>query len=80
MIHIELEPEIEHRLQAQADSCGVTFSDYVRELLERQAKGAAATAARDSVGDTIEHIRELRKGNKLAGLKLKNLIHEGHQY
>jgi hypothetical protein len=33
-----------------------------------------------TVAEAIESIRELRKGNSLGGLKLKDLIHEGHKY
>jgi len=33
-----------------------------------------------SVAEAVESIRELRKGNSLGDLKLKDLIHEGHKY
>jgi hypothetical protein len=33
-----------------------------------------------SVAEAVDRIRELRKGNKLSGLKIKDLIHEGHKY
>jgi hypothetical protein len=33
-----------------------------------------------SVAEAIDRIRELRKGNKLSGLKIKDLIHEGHKH
>jgi hypothetical protein len=39
-----------------------------------------AKSKQHSVGQAIDRIRELRKGNALAGLKIKNLIHEGHRY
>jgi hypothetical protein len=32
------------------------------------------------VGQAIDSIRELRKGNNLGGLRIKDLIHEGHKY
>ncbi len=37
-------------------------------------------ASRTSVAGAIESIRELRKGNQLGGLKIKELIHEGRKY
>ncbi len=80
MIQIELQPEIEGQLAAQAEACGVTFSEYLKELLIRQAERPVEGANRRSVAEAIESIRELRKGNKLGGLKIKDLIHEGHKY
>lgn len=80
MIEIELQPEIESRLAAQAEACGVTFSQYLKEVLVKQAERPAERADRRSVAQAIESIRELRKGNRLGGLKIKDLIHEGHKY
>ena len=37
-------------------------------------------ANRRSVAEAIDSIRELRKGNKLGGLKIKDLIHEVHKH
>jgi 5,10-methylenetetrahydrofolate reductase len=79
MIQIELQPEIESQLAAQAEACGVTFSEYLKELLVKQAE-RPAERVNGSVAEAIESIRELRKGNKLGGLKIKELIHEGHKY
>ena len=80
MIQIELQPEIESQLAAQAEACGVSFSEYLKELLMKQAEQPAERVNRRSVAEAIESIRELRKGNKLGGLKIKDLIHEGHKY
>ncbi len=80
MIQIELQPEIESQLAAQAEACGVTFSEYLKELLVKQAEQPAERADRRSVAEAIESIGELRKGNKLGGLKIKDLIHEGHKH
>jgi hypothetical protein len=80
MIQIELRPEIESQLAAQAEACGVTFSEYLKDLLVKQAERPAERANSRSVAEAIESIRQLRKGNKLGGLKIKDLIHEGHRY
>ena len=80
MIQIELQPEIERQLVAQAEACGVTFPEYLKELLMKQAERPAERANLRSVDEAIESIRELRKGNRLGGLKVKDLIHEGHKY
>lgn len=80
MIQIELQPEIESQLAAQAEACGVTFSEYLKDPLVKQAERPAGRANRRSVAEAIESVRELRKGNKLGCLKIKELIHEGHKY
>jgi hypothetical protein len=80
MIQIELQPEVERRLAAQADACGIAFSEYLKELLVRQAERPAERTSRRAVAEAVERIRELRKGNKLEGLKIKDMIHEGHKY
>lgn len=80
MIQIELQPEIESQLAAQAKACGVTFSEYLKELLVKQAERPAEQTNKRSIVKAIESIRELRKGNKLDGLKISDLIHEGHKY
>ena len=41
-ITLELLPEIERGLLAQAQAKGVSLADYAREVLARQAKGAGA--------------------------------------
>jgi hypothetical protein len=74
MIQIELQPEIEFQPAAQAEACGVTLSEYLKDLLVKQAERPAERANRRSVGEAIESIRELRKGNNLGGLKIKDLI------
>src|ERR1039457_579867 len=45
-----------------------------KKLLEQERTN------RSSVAQAIESIRELRKGNKLGRLKIKELIHEGQKY
>ena len=46
----------------------------------RQAQEPEAEAHRKSVGEAIDRIMELRKGNTLGGVKVKDLIHEGRKY
>ena len=36
--------------------------------------------ARKTLGEAVAHIRQSRKGVRLGGLKIKDLIHEGHKY
>lgn len=77
MIQIHLRPEIEAQLTAEAQDHGLALDRYIEKIVSRRS---VAKSKRHSVGQAIDRIRELRKGNALAGLKIKNLIHEGHKY
>ena len=67
-------------LAAQARARGVAVEAYVEEVLVRQSQEPEAEAHRKSVGEAIDRIMELRKGNTLGGVKVKDLIHEGRKY
>lgn len=82
MIEIQ-QPELEALIHERMMS-GAFRS--VEEVLIQALKSSTARApiaapvAPRTVQDAIESIRKLRKGNSLAGLNLKDLIHEGHKY
>jgi hypothetical protein len=78
MIQIQLEPEIEAQLTAEARARGLSLDRYIVEKLV--GAHTIEPSRQRSVGDAIDTIRELRKESKLGDLKIKNLIHEGHQY
>ncbi|MFZ0882167.1 MAG: hypothetical protein WAN14_02100 [Candidatus Acidiferrales bacterium] len=77
---MEVTIRIPDELAAEARARGVSVEVYVQELLARQALDANNGERLKSVRAAVERILELRKGNKLAGLQIKDLIHEGHQY
>jgi len=77
MIQLHLRPEIEAQLTAEAQDHGLTLDRYIENIVSVRS---VAKIKRHSVGQAIDRIRELRKGNALGGLKIKNLIHEGHRY
>lgn len=52
---------------------------YVEQMLAGKALEATNGSRAESIGQAIDRIRELRKGNKVAGLRLKDLIREGHK-
>jgi hypothetical protein len=66
-------------LKEKARARGVSLEVYVEEMLAQQALGAREDIGLGSVGEAVDRILELRKGNKLAGLSIKDLIHEGHR-
>jgi hypothetical protein len=78
MIQIQLEPEIEARLTAEAQARGLSLDRYIVEKLV-EARPIEPSRQR-SVGDAIDTIRELRRESKLGDLQIKDLIQEGPKY
>jgi len=72
--------KVPDKLAAEARARGVSVEVYVQEILARQALERTGEGHLQSVRAAIARIFELRKGNKLAGLRTKDLIHEGHKY
>ncbi len=77
---MEVTIKVPDKLAAEARAHGVSVEVYVREILARQALETTGEQRLQSVRKAIDRILDLRKGNKLAGLRTKDLIHEGHKY
>lgn len=77
---IEVTIKVPEQLAAEARTRGVSVEVYVQEILARQTFHTSGEERLQSVRSAIDRILELRKGNKLAGLRTKDLIHEGHHY
>jgi hypothetical protein len=55
--------------------------EVVTRALESLAeKEPPAPLRKKTVAEAVAHIRESRKGVTLGGVKIKDLIHEGHKY
>jgi Arc/MetJ-type ribon-helix-helix transcriptional regulator len=55
--------------------------EVITRALETLAEKEPPVARRSkSTAEAVAHIRESRKGIKLGGLKIKDLIHEGHKF
>jgi Arc/MetJ-type ribon-helix-helix transcriptional regulator len=55
--------------------------EVVARALEILAeKEPSAIERKKTPAEAIAHIRQSRKGVRLGGLKIKDLIHEGHKY
>lgn len=67
-------------LAAKARARGVSVEVYIEEMLAGQSSGVSDEDRLQAASAAIDRIRELRKGNTLAGLSTKDLIHEGHKY
>jgi hypothetical protein len=77
MIEIQLHPEIEAQLAAEALARGVALNHYIEKIVIGRP---VEQIRKRTVAEAIDSIRELRKGNSLSGLAIKDLIHEGHKY
>jgi hypothetical protein len=77
---MEVRIKVPDKLAAEARARGISVEVYVQEILARQTIETAGDGHLQSVRAAIDRILELRKGNKLAGLRTKDLIHEGHKY
>lgn len=78
MIQIQLQPEIEAQLAAEAQARGMALEHYIAEKLA--GSSSVRPTERRSVAEAIDRIRELRKGNRLAGLNTSDLVREGRKY
>jgi hypothetical protein len=77
MIQIQLRPEVEAQLAAEAQARGLALDHYIEMIVKARS---VEQIRQQSVAEAIDRIRELRKGNRLSGFKIKDLIHEGHKY
>jgi len=77
---MQVRVNVPDRLAAEAQARGVSLEMYIEEMLAQQIIGPEGETLHESVSEAIDRIRELRKQNRLGGLKTKDLIHEGHKY
>ncbi len=77
---MEVTIKVPEKLAAEARAQGVSVEVYVQEILARQAVNGTDEQDLASVRSAVERILELRKGNRLDGLRTKDLINEGRKY
>jgi hypothetical protein len=81
MIRLELQPEVEAQLAAEARARGLALDQYVEKIVEARTPSQLSDEAKPhSVAQAIDRILELREGTTLGGLKIKDLIEEGRRY
>jgi hypothetical protein len=80
MIRLELEPEIEAQLAAEARARGLALDQYVTNLVAAHTGQPTEHTKPHSVAQAIDRILELREGTSPGGLKIKDLIEEGRKY
>jgi hypothetical protein len=81
-MQVSLTPHGEELLQAAlARGLGRSPAEVIERALETVVEQAAPTTERKKTpAAAVAHIRESRQGVTLGGLKIKDLIHEGHKY
>jgi hypothetical protein len=77
-MHLELTPDLQAGLLAQAQESGLSLEAYVERVLrERVHETPHPALSRSQIAG--ERIRELRKGVTLGGIPIKELIEEGRE-
>ena len=80
MNEMEITIKVPDKLAAEARAHGLSVEVYVQEILAKQTREIAGEQGLESVRSAISRILELRKGNKLAGFRPQDLVHEGRKY
>jgi hypothetical protein len=80
MIQIQLQPEIEAQLAAEARERGLALDRYIETIVE--ARPSARHAGDAGRRQAVEAMMSFsgKHSATLGGLALKNMIHEGHKY
>jgi len=81
-MQVTLTPHGEELLKAQlARHTGSSPEQILERALEKLAEQAPPVTERKMTpAEAVADILELRKGVTLGGLKIQDLIHEGHKY
>jgi hypothetical protein len=75
---LDLTPELQAGLLAQAHASGLSLEAYAKRVLqERVQEAAAPPLTRSQLAG--QRIRELRKDVTLGGISIKELIEEGRE-
>ena len=81
MIHLELQPETEAQLAAEAQARGLALDRYIEKIVEsRPSDQFVGQQKAHTVSEAIDRILELREDSNLGGLSIKDLINEGRKY
>jgi hypothetical protein len=81
-MQITLTPHGEELLKEQLER---TTGSSPEQIVERALEIFAGTQGpaperKKTPAEAVAHIRKSRKGVRLGGLKIKDMIHEGHKY
>lgn len=71
--NMEVTIKVSDQLAAEARALGLSVEFYVQQILAQKTQDSSATTHLESVRAAIDRILELRKGNRLDGLPIKEL-------
>jgi hypothetical protein len=81
---MQITVDISEKVAARAEADGVSVESFVQKAVEDAVESKTDF---EWVGpgpytpqQAVQNIRELSKGLTLDGIKIKDLIHEGHKY
>jgi hypothetical protein len=77
---MQVKVNVPDRFAAEAQARGISLELYIEEMLSQQLVATEQETPQGPVSEAIDRIRELRRQNTLGGLRIKDLIHEGHKY
>ena len=75
-ITVDLAPDLQARLAAEAQAHGLAIENYIVEKLRE----VRAARDRKTASEAADAIREMRKHNTLGGIEIRELIEEGRKY
>jgi hypothetical protein len=77
-VKLELTPDVQAGLLAQAYESGLSLEAYAEQVLRERVRNASQTPlTRSQIAG--QRIRELRQGVTLGGISTKELIEEGRE-
>jgi hypothetical protein len=77
-VKIELTPDVQAGLLAQAENSGLSLEAYVEHVLRERSRAVSRPPlTRSQIAG--QRIRELRKGVTLGGISIEELIEEGRE-
>lgn len=80
MIQLQLQPEMEAELAAEAQARGLELDRYIETIVEaRPSALKEGDAERREAVEAMLHFSE-KHGATLRGDDLKSMVHEGHKY
>jgi hypothetical protein len=65
---------------AQAQEKGLSVEVYVEQMLSNRIEAPLDATQMARAREAVDRMAELRKGVRLGGLKIKDLINEGRKY
>lgn len=85
MVQIELQPEVELSLAQRAQAHGIALERFIAEIVEAEATEHLDLSRRGPSEEQFRAVEDLiafreKSNNTLGGLKIKDMVHEGHKY